>query len=484
MKIKTMLKKTVLAVTAAAMVLGTAACGGNDNAANEGGMPVVKWIVYCNAPKNPEPVLEKVNEILAEKVGAKLEIEFIDTGAYKEKMNTYMAASYDYDLAFAGAGIPLVTAASKGGIQPLDEYLEDFPELKESIPDYAWELVKYKGKVYGVPNLQVLPTALAALCENEILEKYGHSMDEFKSIDDMETFFEEMKQKETDPQFYAMSPVRSGTTTLEALGYCKDYAKVDNVYFKQAEDGTWKATYKHETPEYRKQVERMYDFYKKGYIRPDIVSAEGSTTGKAGVSFAVYKPGIEAVYKAQGHDLQAAVIDTPVIEKCQAMTVIGKDSKHPVEALKILQEVNTNKELFNLLTLGIEGEHYEMIDENTFKYIGDQQTNTYWINGAWRFGNQFNSYVQEGADADVWEQTAAYNESAEISPLVGFAIDDKAIRTELSQLETVISRYSVMNVGAQNPDEYYDDFLEELKKAGSEKVAAEYERQVNEFLSK
>ncbi|MBQ7960003.1 MAG: ABC transporter substrate-binding protein [Clostridia bacterium] len=477
-----MLKKIILAVMIFSLVVITAGCGG-DKVANSGDVPIVKWLIYANSPKNPEPVLEKVNEILVEKVGAKLEIEFIDTGAYSEKMNTYMAASYDYDLAFAGAGNPLVNAASKGGIQPLDKYLAEMPELKAAIPDYAWELVKYQGEIYGVPNLQVLPTARAALCKVEILEKYGRSMDEFKTLDDLVPFLEEMKQTETDPEFFALSPTRDGAT-LEALGYCDDYARVDNVYFKKAEDGTWKATYKYELPEYRKQVEKMYDFYKNGYIRKDIVSAEGSTVGKAGITFSVYKPGIEAVYKGQGLDLNAAVIEKPVIEKCQALTVLGKDSKHPVEALKILLEVNTNKELFNLLTLGIEGVHYEMVDDNTFRYIGDNTTNDYWINGAWRFGNQFNSYVQEGAEADVWEQTAAYNESAEISPFIGFAIDNKPIRTELAQLETLISRYSVMNVGAQNPDEYYDKFLAELKTAGSEKVAAEYERQVNEFLSK
>lgn len=482
MKFKSVLKRVVPAVLALSVALGISGCNG-DKTAKSGEVPTVKWLIRANAPKNAAPVLEKVNAILEEKVGAKLEIEFIDIGAYQEKLNTYMAASYDYDLAFAGAGNPLVNAASKGGIQSLEKYLKDYPELKECIPDYAWELVKYKGEIYGVPNLQVMPTAFAALCQTEMLEKYGYSVEDFKCIDDLEPFLEDMKKNEKDSNFYPFSPVRDGST-LEALGYCKDYSEVDNVYFKKDSNGIWKATYKYELPEYKKQAERMYDFYKKGYIRSDIVSAEGDTAGKAGVTFSVYKPGIETVYRDQGYDLKAALIEEPVIEKCQALTVLGKDAKHPVEALKILHEVNTNKELFNLLTLGIEGEHYEMVDDNTFRYIGDSNTNTYWINGAWRFGNQFNSYVQEGSDADVWKKTEEYNETAKISPFVGFTIDNKTIRTELSQLETVISRYSVLNVGAQNPAEYYDNFLSELKKAGCEKVAAEYERQVNEFLKK
>ena len=43
---------------------------------------------------------------------------------------------------------------------------------------------------------------------------------------------------------------------------------------------------------------------------------------------------------------------------------------------------------------------------------------------------------------------------------------------------------TVLYVGAKNPEDYYDEFIAELKKAGSDKVVAEYERQINEFMSK
>ncbi len=473
-------KRLIAAIMCLCLVLTAVGCG--DKTAKGDEVPVVKWLIRCDQPKEIEPVLEKVNEILVEKVGAKLSLEFIDSGAYQDKMNTFMASSKYYDLAFAGAGNPLYNAASKGGVVSLDKYLEEVPELKASIPDWAWELVKYEGEIYGVPNMQVMPVAMAALLNNDYWKKYGGDASEIKSIDDLVPYMEAVKNNEKSGVVFALAPTRN-EQTLEALDYCKDYAKMDNIYFKQADDGTWKATYKYEVPEYKKQVERMNEFYKLGYIDPDIVSSEGSTGRKSGITFAVYKPGLETEYKVQGHDLSVALIQTPVVDRCNALTVVGKDAKYPVEALKILQEVNTNKELYNLLTLGIEGVHYEKVDENTFRYIGDNQTNTYWINGGWRFGCQYNEYVKEGADPDVWEQTKVYNDTAVKSPFMGFAIEDKAIRTELTQIQTVISRYSAMNVGAIDPADYYDKFLAELKAAGSDKVAAEYERQINEFMA-
>ena len=41
----------------------------------------------------------------------------------------------------------------------------------------------------------------------------------------------------------------------------------------------------------------------------------------------------------------------------------------------------------------------------------------------------------------------------------------------------------VINLGAANPDDYYDEFLQKLKKAGADKVVAEYERQINEWIN-
>lgn len=475
-------KKAVTAALCVCMAVQFCGCA-KDTAQSGDSVPVVKWLIRCDKPKDAAPVLEKVNEILVEKVGAKLDIEFIDNGAYQEKMNTFMASSKYYDLAFAGAGNPLANAASKGGVVSIEKYLDEVPELKAAIPDWAWDLVRYDGEIYGVPNMQVMPVVMAATLHNEYWDKYGNMpASEVKSIDDLVPYMEAIKNNEKSGNVYALSPTKNGQG-MEALDYCVDYMKVDNVYFKKVEDGTWKGTYKYFLPEYKKQVARFNEFYKLGYINPDIVSAEGVTGLKTGIGFTVYKPGLEAEYKAQGVDLTPALVQKPVIDRCHALTVVGKDAKYPVEALKILQEVNTNKELFNLLTLGIEGVNYEKIDDNTFRYIGDKQTNSYWINGAWRFGNQFNEYVKEGADPNVWKLTEQYNDEAIKSPFIGFAIDDQNIRTELTQLETVISRYSAMNLGALDPAEFYDKLESELKQAGAEKVAAEYEKQINEFMA-
>ncbi len=479
MKIKSVFKNVLLVAICVCLVLGTVGCG-----EKKGNGETIVWLQRGGAPKDQTAVMEQVNAILMDRLGVKLQIDYIDAGAYTQRLQAYMASGNDYDLAFAGAGFPMVTAASMGGIVPLDELIEEnAPELFDAIPDYAWELVKYEGSIYGIPNLQVLPTAIAAVINGDILDASPYTIEDFKSIDDLEPFLKWCKENVTDSKYAYPFVPRTNGETLEAWGYCDDYAKVDDVYFSQNEDGTWKATYKYFAPEYKEQVDRLRDYYEAGYIRPDIASASATTNTNDVVSFEVYKPGLEAEYAIKNEYKKAALINKPVIQKCQSLVVVGKDAKNPEMAVKVIREINTDADLYNLLTIGIEGVNYELLEDGTYRVL-DPDNNVYNINRAWAFGNQFNAYVKEGADLDVWEKTAKYNEEAEISPFLGFAIDDANIATEMGQIKSVISKYSAITRGSADPDEYYDTFLAELKTAGVEKVTAEYERQVNEFYAK
>ena len=101
----------------------------------------------------------------------------------------------------------------------------------------------------------------------------------------------------------------------------------------------------------------------------------------------------------------------------------------------------------------------------------------------WVFGNQFNAYVPANADSDVWQKTEEMNENSIKSPLIGFTPDISTIRTELSQLSSVIDEYSYQTTGAHDPAEYWDDFVQKMETAGQKKVLEKLQKQVDEFLA-
>ena len=72
-----------------------------EDAENKDEEPVVlKWVFPAGEQEDAAAVLEKVNEIIEPKIGATLELEFVEFGAYADKLNRYMSSGADFDLCY------------------------------------------------------------------------------------------------------------------------------------------------------------------------------------------------------------------------------------------------------------------------------------------------------------------------------------------------------------------------------------------------
>ena len=161
------------------------------------------------------------------------------------------------------------------------------------------------------------------------------------------------------------------------------------------------------------------------------------------------------------------------------MTAVSQTSKKPVKALKLIELMNTDKELYNLIAYGIKGKHYNLSSENKVEYI---ENSGYAPKAAWKFGNQFNAYLEAGQDDNTWKETERLNNESEKSPILGFVLNTDPIVSEISQVETVLGEFKVLNNGAEDPGTYWDTFKKKLKAAGHDRIKAEVERQIKEFF--
>lgn len=146
-----------------------------------------------------------------------------------------------------------------------------------------------------------------------------------------------------------------------------------------------------------------------------------------------------------------------------------------------------NKEVLNLLNWGEEGVDYEIKDaENNIIGFpeGKDETNTYHLAEGWQLFNQFNMYIWEGDSPDIWEETKAMNESALKSKAFGFTYDSTSVTNELAALSNVKAQYvAALGSGSVNPEEVLPKFLEELEKAGIDKVIQTKQEQLDKWLA-
>lgn len=152
----------------------------------------------------------------------------------------------------------------------------------------------------------------------------------------------------------------------------------------------------------------------------------------------------------------------------------------------IMPDASTSTEMANILINGLEGTHYEFTDKDNgvINYPdGVTASNTGYTSLPWAWPNEAISYVWEGNDPDIWDQTQEFNNNAVVSPAKGFAWDNTNVQNEVTACANVTAKYGpALQCGSLDPETTIPKFLDELKAAGADTIIAEKQRQLDDWL--
>lgn len=472
------MKKLMAALLAGTMILSTAGCGKEKTETADGdNVPTLKLYMTGDQQSDLASVMEEFNKIAEKEIGARVDMTLIDSGAFTEKMNMKLATKEDFDICFTGYVNPYETGVKNESYYPLTELINEYaPDLWDKIPEFWWDGVRRNGEIYAVPNQQVASTVPSMEVDKKWIEKYNFDIDSVKTWDDFEPFMQ--KIKENEPNYYATRPWSNY--------WVKNFEKITTaVGIDLREDGL-KAIYEWDADGYQHGLDKLREWFEKGYFRSDVASVMDDNNdylaGKYVVLGCGWKPGYESYLNTTlGGDHKVVQIDKPYVTSgnvTATMYAISAYSKHPDKAIKFIELMNTNIEAYNLLCYGIEGKHYERLDDN---HIRLDKNSGYYSNAAWKFGNQFNAYLLEGQADDVWEETKKLNDEAEKSRIIGFVFDSSRVQTELSQMATVTGEYANYNNGSVNWRDSFEEYKKKMMNAGAENVLKEVQRQLDEY---
>ncbi len=476
---KITLKRILLSVLAAVTVWNIIGCKPKRSEVTE-----LVWAVPGNRADGFDAVEKKINEITLKRLNTRITFDFLSSSDYQNRINSKIETGEPIDLCFTGYLDSYMARVFDDRLMPLNELLEYVPNLKESVPEYLWDGARIQGKIYAVPNEQISASSTAMVISKELADKYNFDVTKVKASADIEPLLKALKENEPDVYPIKMNWGLNGISSLDSGefyegSYAGAYIKYDN--------GKITVPLVTEDENRIEAVKLVRNWYNSGYIRRDVAVAGDSAAeladGKYAVWFEPYKPGIERQRQLlTGNDVYAVQISQPYMSSGSiqgAMTGIPTSSAHAFEAIKLLELVNTEPEILNLLTFGIENKNYKKISTNVVQRIGEQFSYQTWL-----FGNQFLVYTDSKQDGDVWEKTREINNNAVKSPLIGFAAETSGIATEITRCNEVVSRYSAMNNGSEEPADYWEQFDTELKAAGAEVIRQELEKQIDEFLNK
>ena len=466
---------------------------------NEG--ETLRVILLGEKPEGFDEVQAEMNKILEPELGMKVTYEFFDAASIGEKMKLKMAEKDTFDVAWTGYANPYQTAVQMKGLYDITPLLDNIKmkdgstvKMSDVIDQSFIDSAKVKTKVYGIPCIQINANPRCYSFFTSVVDECGLDV---KGM-------EELALNVTDYDSYAkyLNKITEEKAKVKAkrpdlIQNCQDpractlYEVIDaGVALKK--DGSRELVIIDETPEMQLSFKTIYEWYQKGYTAKDIATRG---TQVQSVEDKKQQPWFESTYKPgqditdermYGEPLQYAFMHEPYMGRTNplaTMLSVGANTKHPEEAVKYIYMINSNKELYNLLCFGIEGKHYTKNEDGTVKLVEGSAFEDM-SDKAWAMGNQFNAYVMEGQPIDVWEQTEKMNEDSIKSPALGFVPDLSALTTEVAAIANVQAEYKARReFGTNDPAEWYDDYIAELKAAGIEKVRDELQKQYDEFLA-
>lgn len=492
-------KGLAVTLTMAILAGSLAGCGSNEDQSSQGsgdsasGLEEVTltWYIPGNGPQtDTDKVEDAIYEYLKDDLNVRIDFVESDWGSYDDKVQMAIASQEEFDLCYtAHWSNNFYNNVSKNAFLELNDLLDEYgQDLKELIPEAGWEAATVDGNIYAVPNMQIWAYQGAIGVENSVLEQYNFDLTQVQSLKDMEPLFEQIKAD--NPDMYPIvncGPAELLSNYQNTLGF-EELAGTKVPGALEYGDESMTVVNQFELPQVQEFFQMMYDWNQKGYFRSDSATVTDDNMdiqiGKSVSKLtSTYKPGVETDTKAKtGKDFTYQQIGDAHLSTSSitaALTAVSRTSKNPERAMMFLNRLNTDKELYNMVCFGIEGEHYTK-DGN---YAIPVENSAYNPNQDWVYGNQFNALYREGQGEDDWARTEEINNSAEPSLALGFSFDSTPVQTQLASVSAVVDEYySSLATGMVNPEEVLPEFLEKLEQAGSDELIAECQKQLDEWV--
>lgn len=473
MKIK---KLTALAATAVLGVSMLAGCGNTASANND--TVTLKWYTIGSEPKDLAMVQEKANEYLQDKIGVNIDMNFIDYGDYTQKLGVIINSGEAYDLAFtcSWAGDYLGNAR-KGAFLDLTQYLDNIgSDMNEAIDPRFWSGAEIDGSIYAVPNQKEISTSPMWVFTKEYVDKYNIPYTELHSLEDLEPWLELIKENEPGVVPLYITKGFSAPQYFEQL--------VDPIGLEYGEtDLTLENMF--ETDKMKSTLETLRRYYQKGYINADSATAQDDKSVKRFITKGDGQPYAEILWSK---DLKYDVVATPITDSyitnastTGSMIAISKNTKNPDKAVEFLNLLNTDSYLRNLINYGIEGVHYEDVNENQIKLT--DKASDYSV-GYYTVGNLFITKVLDNEPETKWDEFKEFNDAAIASEALGFKFDTSKVSNEIAAINNVLEEFkSTLYSGSVDTTEYLEKLNKKLKDQGIDKVIEEMQTQLDAWKS-
>lgn len=462
---------------------------------------VIKWVMPGPGKQQDyDKVMTEFNKKLQDYMpGVTLEIETFPWNEYAQKILLMQTSGEKVDI-INTAPLSFGTEVSKGSFMDITQLVEEkCKDLKEIYVDYMWDYTSVGGKIYAVPSDQGICRTYGIYVPKDLSDKYWDTEKAEEILLSNNTMTEECYDviEEYLAAVKASGDMRKGMQESAQYAF-KGYEAFFGDFGVRLDDEKCEVVYLYDTPEMKLFIEKMSDWYKKGYIRKDALSSYqeqkyiGSETGYIMWLGSSHKDPGKTATMMYGFDIDNAELFKKYVGYNNANAggnAVAASCKNPDKAVELLNLVNSNKDMYRLLVYGIEGDHYVKESESRAKleYKGGNPSSSERY-GIWGYavGNVFLGFEDETTPEGWYEYLADLPNNVEVkSNLIGFIPDSSSFTSEATQISSIRKEFAPSLIAGvyEDYESRYNEFIKKVKQAGVDTVKAELQKQVNAYLA-
>ncbi|MCL2146173.1 MAG: ABC transporter substrate-binding protein [Synergistaceae bacterium] len=432
-----------------------------------------------------ERISQTLDAYVAPQIGARVSLEYIEAERYNQEINKSLATDSLPDIISIWRSYQGDMLLEGGKLLPLDALLwEHGGAIVSAVGEELLAVSAYNGNIYTIASLMDRASCLCFEYRKNIADANGLDMTSVKTIDDLTAVLTQLKQKSDGIVPISSYRISSWDPLLDSMGVLMDYGRgtqVVNLY---------------NTEEYRDMCLTISRWRENELLLNEDYSLNSVNNFVRSPDFfgkvCNYHPGLSPVDSTDaGEPIECVILGEPFIHTDvdkRGCWGISARSKHPVESMKLLNLMYSDPYVVNLLIFGIEGAHYEVIDEDKgvidFPAGITAASSGYAQFRGYQWGNQFIGYTWNGWPEDLWERILSFDKEAPRSSAYGFTYDPTPVEEQVFDCSEVVSEYaSLLEKGVGDVDSLLNEFNSALNEAGIDQVIAEKQRQLDDWLS-
>lgn len=462
-------------------------CGKKEEA---DGVINLRFVTYqaVDVPLDIKEVMEKANAISREKIGVTVDLEF-QPG---DKINLMMASGEYYDMVYTSSWINNYDKNASAGLyyDITDLVKEKTPELYEYVDPY-WDCAAVNGRIYGVPLLKDMGAEEMFRLNADYFEgEKGMVIPERMTIRDIEPFLEVYKKD--FPDKFPLEMTKSGPG-----GYLNFLERIVNpivvVPFGEGQEAEEVVPF-YECEELVEKFRLFHKWYKAGYIHPDAATIESTASDKSiPVRFGVAWKGYQGYSNPEewGFNVKISTFEGPFLSRSSGQGAMfgvsaACDEKHAEACLKYMELLSTDKKFRDILAYGIEGKHFEYLENGTVLRTPAGRDRYYLM--LYQTGPSAAASVESVsrsflADPDQWKGVFEEYETEGIhSALNGFSYDQTGKEDIIAALQAIYSDYGAeLRTGTSDPDVVLPEIKRRMEAAGMDELLQDIRSQLSEW---